>query len=284
MKSWNFQIPFHQLIESPSRSSGSCCVWTMSRGFLQGLGSNKVPPLLLPDVPSVSVAALLGCLAPLWLESGEILSSSATRSPSTWISCLKPSEAEGRASSLLFSAEKLVGAWGVGETEAEGWGSGGLSLNISPPPPSLDSVQSSSASDSSLSLDDSLLLSLEVLLLSEELLLSSLDTGALLEACCSSSTATILAASSNSSISSSKSVFCRVAFSNVAAKSATFLDLWRWGKKVIRKAESFNSIRHLHTGKGTEKRERSNYHFISGTWERERHDNWLIDWLCVLKT
>lgn len=212
----------------------------MSRGFLRGLSSKKVPPLLLSDGASVfaAAAAALSCerfLSAVWLdrESREILNSSVICSPSSWISCLEPSEAEGRESTFLSADRSVaVGSWGMGEAVEVGWGCGGLSFDVSPPPPPLlDSLQRCpSASDSSSSSDDSLLLllllSLEVLLLSlEALLLSPSDTEAPLEAPRSSSSATIVAASSSCSNSSSKSFFCREAFCNVAAKSVNFLDL-----------------------------------------------------------
>lgn len=203
------------------KSCWSCsCVWTMSRGFLRGLSSNKAPPLLLPDVLPASSAPSLICER---RGSAEILSPSVKCSPSSWISCLEPPESERGASAFDWSADGslLECVWGRGETEKVGWNCGGLSLHASPPPPpSVDLEQPRpSVSGSSLSLDDSLLL---LLLLS---LLLSLQDPDVSEARCSSSI-TILAAFSSSLSSSSKSAFCSEAFCKEATSAATFLDLW----------------------------------------------------------
>lgn len=139
-----------------SFSSSSSGVRTMSRGFLYGPGSNKVPLLLLADVGFFFASTLLSwehrlpSVPPL--ESSEICSSSAKCSPSSWMRSLVSPEAEGRVST--FSAAKLrvlVGSRGMGEAADVGWGSGGLSLKVFPPPPPLPDSAHSSASDSSLS-------------------------------------------------------------------------------------------------------------------------------------
>lgn len=194
----------------------------MSRGFLRGLSSSRAPLVFLSDVTSVSATVLSGCeqlVSALSPESWEIFSSS--------ISCLQPSEAEGRVStSLSADVSVLAGSWGMGEAAELDWSCGGLSLNISPPPPPpppwLEFVHPSSlSSDPSLSSDELPLLSLE------ELPLSLLDTGLLVEDLRSfSSSTTIVAATSSSRICSSKSFFCRQAFCNETAKAAIFLDLW----------------------------------------------------------
>lgn len=84
------------------RPQGSSGVSTRSRGFLRGWGSKKVP-LLSEGLPVL--------LAELWVGGSlEMLSSSVTRSPSSWISRLLPSKAADRG-----GAE---GSWGGGG----GWG------------------------------------------------------------------------------------------------------------------------------------------------------------------